>query len=132
MALGIRCCAQFGGPTSGLTFFFANFGPNSTTFILPSETFPEEVRTSMNGFSAAMGKTGGAIGSAMFLPLAKSIGAKYVIVLCGIISLLGLVVTKFFVEDRRGKSLASSSSTMGYASINNEKTGLLSSPVTDK
>ena len=52
--------------------------------------------------------------------------------LCGIISLLGLVVTKFFVEDRRGKSLASSSSTMGYASINNEKTGLLSSPVTDK
>lgn len=116
----------------GLTFFFANFGPNSTTFILPSETFPEEVRTSMNGFSAAMGKTGGAIGSAMFLPLAKSIGAKYVIVICGIISLLGLLLTKFFVEDRRGKSLASSSSTMGYASINNEKTGLLSSPVTDK
>lgn len=27
----------------GLTFFFANFGPNSTTFILPSETFPAEV-----------------------------------------------------------------------------------------
>lgn len=55
----------------GLTFFFANFGPNSTTFILPSETFPAEVRTSLNGFSAAMGKTGAAIGSAMFLPLAQ-------------------------------------------------------------
>jgi len=27
----------------GLTFFFSNFGPNSTTFILPSETFPQEV-----------------------------------------------------------------------------------------
>jgi hypothetical protein len=27
----------------GLTFFFSNYGPNSTTFILPSETYPEEV-----------------------------------------------------------------------------------------
>ena len=26
--------------TYGLTFFFSNFGPNSTTFILPAETFP--------------------------------------------------------------------------------------------
>lgn len=59
------CIARY-----GLTFFFANFGPNSTTFILPSETFPAEVRTSLNGFSAAMGKAGAAIGSAMFLPLA--------------------------------------------------------------
>ena len=40
----------------GLTFFFANFGPNSTTFILPSETFPAHMRTTLNGFSAAMGK----------------------------------------------------------------------------
>ena len=48
----------------GLTFFFSNFGPNSTTFILPSESFPAECRASLNGFSAAMGKTGAAIGSA--------------------------------------------------------------------
>lgn len=40
----------------GLTFFFSNFGPNSTTFILPAETFPPHIRTTMNGFSAAMGK----------------------------------------------------------------------------
>ena len=37
----------------GLTYFFSNFGPNSTTFILPSETFPPEVRTTLNGVSAA-------------------------------------------------------------------------------
>ncbi|CAK0823812.1 unnamed protein product [Prorocentrum cordatum] len=36
----------------GLTYFSSNFGPNSTTFILPSETFPREVRTSLNGFCA--------------------------------------------------------------------------------
>lgn len=31
----------------GLTFFFSNYGPNSTTFILPSETYPEEVGSSL-------------------------------------------------------------------------------------
>lgn len=29
----------------GLTFFFANFGPNSTTFVLPAELFPTRVRS---------------------------------------------------------------------------------------
>merc|ERR1712000_629525 len=42
----------------GLTFFFSNFGPNATTFILPAETFPAEVRSTLNGFSAACGKAG--------------------------------------------------------------------------
>jgi len=109
----------------GLTFFFANFGPNSTTFILPSETFPPEVRTSLNGFSAAMGKTGAAIGASMFLPLANSIGASYVVLICGIISLIGVLVTYFFVEDRRTKGMATSSSSMGYENINGESTNLL-------
>lgn len=40
----------------GLTYFFSNFGPNSTTFILPSETFPPEVRSTLNGVCAATGK----------------------------------------------------------------------------
>lgn len=52
-----------------LRYFFSNFGPNSTTFILPSESFPWEVRSSLNGFCAAMGKFGAVVGSSMFLPL---------------------------------------------------------------
>ena len=59
-------CAKKIGPGPllimyGLTFFFSNFGPNSTTFILPAETFPREVRSTMNGFSAAMGKVGASL-----------------------------------------------------------------------
>lgn len=42
----------------GLTFFFSNFGPNSTTFILPSEIFPTEIRARCHGISAAAGKLG--------------------------------------------------------------------------
>jgi PHS family inorganic phosphate transporter-like MFS transporter len=89
----------------GLTFFFSNFGPNSTTFILPSESFPAECRASLNGFSAAMGKTGAAIGSAAFKPLSKSIGVPWVLGICAFISILGLVVTHIFVEDRRGLAM---------------------------
>eukprot|EP00937_MAST-01D_sp_MAST-1D-sp2_P001566 g1566.t1 len=89
----------------GLTFFFSNFGPNSTTFILPSESFPSEVRTSLNGFSAACGKTGAAIGSAIFKPLSDHIGTPWVLGICAFISLLGLVVTHIFVEDRRGMGM---------------------------
>lgn len=44
------------GPSNSLTFFFSNFGPNSTTFMLPSLTFPDQVRGSLNGISAASGK----------------------------------------------------------------------------
>ncbi|XWS15108.1 hypothetical protein CRYUN_Cryun35bG0065800 [Craigia yunnanensis] len=29
----------------GLAFFFANFGPNSTTFVVPAEIFPARFRS---------------------------------------------------------------------------------------
>ena len=101
-----------------LTFFFANFGPNSTTFILPSETFPIEVRASLNGFSAACGKTGAAIGTAIFPTLNDNYGTAVLLQVCATVSILGVVITYFFVEDRRGKSMAGSESSMNYQSIN--------------
>uniref|UniRef100_A0ACD5VFY8 Uncharacterized protein n=1 Tax=Avena sativa TaxID=4498 RepID=A0ACD5VFY8_AVESA len=45
------------------TFFFANFGPNSTTFIIPAEIFPARVRTTCHGISSAAGKLGAIVGS---------------------------------------------------------------------
>jgi nitrate/nitrite transporter NarK len=46
----------------GLSFFFTEFGPNSTTFVYPSEIFPVRVRTTGHGIAAAMGKLGGFAG----------------------------------------------------------------------
>ncbi|KAJ0629493.1 putative ABC-type phosphate transporter [Helianthus annuus] len=40
-----------------LTFFFANFGPNSTTFVVPAEIFPARLRSTCHGISAAAGKS---------------------------------------------------------------------------
>ncbi|KAL6208262.1 hypothetical protein ACLB2K_019213 [Fragaria x ananassa] len=51
----------------GLTFFFANFGPNSTTFVVPAEIFPARFRSTCHGISAAFGKAGAIIGAFGFL-----------------------------------------------------------------
>lgn len=93
----------------GLTYFFSNFGPNATTFILPSETFPFEVRSTLNGFSAAMGKVGATLGSACFKPIVDNAGASVCFWLCSGCAVCGVLVTLFFVEDRRGKGMAGNS-----------------------
>lgn len=45
-----------------LAQFFFNFGPNSTTFIVPGECFPTRYRSTSHGISAASGKIGSIIG----------------------------------------------------------------------
>ena len=95
----------------GLTFFFSNFGPNSTTFILPSETFPPEVRTTLNGFSAASGKAGAALGSYFFTPFNEEYGLPHTMLACAAVSLAGLLLTLAFVEDRRRSGMEGASQT---------------------
>ncbi|PIA46561.1 hypothetical protein AQUCO_01500246v1 [Aquilegia coerulea] len=56
----------------GLTFFFANFGPNATTFIVPAEIFPARLRATCHGISAAAGKAGAIVGAFGFLYLAQN------------------------------------------------------------
>jgi len=58
-----------------LAQFFFNFGPNSTTFIVPGECFPTRYRSSSHGFSAASGKVGAIIAQCVFGPL-RTRGAK--------------------------------------------------------
>ncbi|TDH74397.1 hypothetical protein CCR75_005202 [Bremia lactucae] len=47
----------------GLALFFSNFGPNTTTFVMPTEMFPTPIRSTCHGISAAAGKAGAAIGT---------------------------------------------------------------------
>ena len=47
----------------GASFFAQNFGPNTTTYILPSLLFPTKHRASCHGISAAMGKLGALLGA---------------------------------------------------------------------
>uniref|UniRef100_A0A7N0TMG0 Major facilitator superfamily (MFS) profile domain-containing protein n=1 Tax=Kalanchoe fedtschenkoi TaxID=63787 RepID=A0A7N0TMG0_KALFE len=100
-----------------LTFFFANFGPNATTFVVPAEIFPARLRSTCHGISAAAGKLGAIIGAFGFLYLSQSpdknkteagyppgIGVKNSLLVLGVVNLLGLLFT-FLVPEPKGKSL---------------------------
>lgn len=101
----------------GLTFFFANFGPNSTTFIVPAEIFPARLRSTCHGISAAAGKAGAIIGSFGFLYAAQNqdkakvdhgyspgIGVRNSLFVLAACNLLGFFFT-FLVPESKGKSL---------------------------
>ena len=54
-----------------LTFLCCNL-PNTTTFIIPAEIFPTEVKATCHGISAASGKFGAIIGAIIMGPLLSS------------------------------------------------------------
>jgi MFS transporter, PHS family, inorganic phosphate transporter len=46
--------------------FFSNFGPNTTTFIVPGEHFPTRYRATAHGISAAAGKVGSIVSQVLY------------------------------------------------------------------
>ncbi|XP_010558853.1 PREDICTED: probable inorganic phosphate transporter 1-6 [Tarenaya hassleriana] len=86
------------------TFFFSNFGPNATTFIVPAEIFPARLRATCHGISAASGKAGAMVGSFGFTYLVQAIGMKKTLSIMGGINLCGLLLS-FLVPEPKGKSL---------------------------
>ena len=82
----------------GLTFFFANYGPNTTTFILPSLIFSPDCRSTLNGVSAAAGKLGALTGAALFEPFADKFGNAHVMLICSAIGFMAFLLTYKFVH----------------------------------
>ncbi len=89
----------------GLSYFFTEFGPNSTTFIYPSEIFPVKLRTTGHGIAAAMGKIGGFVGVFTFPFFMHWRGLRAAEGAAAIVSILGLIVTVFLLPETKGKSL---------------------------
>ncbi|XP_020209835.1 inorganic phosphate transporter 1-11 [Cajanus cajan] len=91
----------------GLTFFFANFGPNSTTFVLPAELFPTRVRSTCHALSAAAGKAGALVGTFGIQSLTVG-GDLYKIrramIILAFTNLLGFCCS-FLVTETKGRSL---------------------------
>ncbi|KAF8009805.1 hypothetical protein BT93_J0716 [Corymbia citriodora subsp. variegata] len=89
----------------GLTFFFANFGPNSTTFIIPAELFPARFRSTCHGISAAAGKAGAIIGAFWIQTYTQDpSGTRKAIIALSVVNLLGFFFT-FLVPETKGRSL---------------------------
>jgi len=97
---------------AGLVFFgfvvfnlFMNMGPNSTTYILPTELYPTQLRATGAGFAASVAKVGATLG-VFTLPLIKSsLGVPTVLAMMAGVSLLGLLSTWAFSMYGHGLTL---------------------------
>ena len=85
----------------GLSYFFIEFGPNTTTFVLPSEVFPVSVRTTGHGTAAGIGKLGAFVGVFLVPRLAAAIGLRGMLVMAGAASVAGLLLTFLLPEPAR-------------------------------
>jgi MFS transporter, PHS family, inorganic phosphate transporter len=90
----------------GVSYFFTEFGPNTTTFVYPAELFPVEVRTTGHGISAGAGKMGAFAGAFLFPDmLASSLGIRGAEIISGIVAIAGLLLTLGLLPEPKGKSL---------------------------
>lgn len=78
--------------------FTLTFGPNLSTFILPAETFPKNIRATFNGIASASGKAGAFSGIYLFSSIASASSYPVVMIVCAIISAIGAYVTYQYVE----------------------------------
>jgi MFS transporter, PHS family, inorganic phosphate transporter len=88
----------------GISYFFAEFGPNVTTFVLPGELFPTRLRATGHGMSAGVGKLGAFIGVFLFPVLQHALGLRGTLLLTAGISAGGALLTLVLPEPA-GRSL---------------------------
>ncbi|MFW0884309.1 MFS transporter [Candidatus Acidulodesulfobacterium sp. H_13] len=89
----------------GMSYVFTEFGPNTTTFIYPSEVFPTPIRGLGDGISAGTGKIGAFIGTLLFPFLIVSIKLGGTFMILTIISFAGAILTIFALPETKGQSL---------------------------
>ena len=80
--------------------FALSTGPNVTTYALPPEMFPREVRATFNGLSAALGKLGAVVGTVMYQPLTDYFGVPFVMHLCAAVCAGGAALTWACISQR--------------------------------
>jgi MFS transporter, PHS family, inorganic phosphate transporter len=89
----------------GISYFFTEFGPNSTTFVYPAELFPVKGRTTGHGIASSAGKLGGFIGVFLFPIFMHWHGLLAAESAAAIVSVLGIIVTVTMLPETKGKSL---------------------------
>ncbi|GGM68473.1 MFS transporter [Thermogymnomonas acidicola] len=100
----------------GMSFLFGNIGPNSTTFILPTELFPTQLRTTAHGISAGSGKAGAAIFTFALPSLEAALGLNGVFAMLSAFSLVAAAMTILLIRETKGKSLEQASQQSTIAS----------------
>ena len=101
----------------GLSYFFIEFGPNTTTFVLPSELFPVSMRTTAHGIAAGIGKLGAFIGVFLVPQLQKSIGLRGMLMVAGGSAVAGYLITLVLPEPARRNLEEVSGEDVGFALV---------------
>jgi PHS family inorganic phosphate transporter-like MFS transporter len=100
----------------GASYFFAEFGPNTTTFVLAAECYPTSVRTTGHGFSAGIAKLGAFIGVYLFPDISKAFGISGALEFSAGMALIGLLLT-FLIPETSQKSLEDVSGEFALAGL---------------
>lgn len=82
----------------GLSYFFAEFGPNTTTFVLSAELFPVNLRTTGHGLSAGIAKVGAFIGVFVFPLLSQALGLAGTLTVTFAFAVIGFLLTLLLPE----------------------------------
>jgi MFS family permease len=90
----------------GLMQSSGNLGPGDMLGLVSSESYATAVRGTCYGFSAAIGKTGAALGTQAFRPIQDNLGKRWTFIIAAICSVVGILVTYFFVPKLKGEDLA--------------------------
>jgi MFS family permease len=85
----------------GVSYLFIEFGPNMTTFVLPSELFGVRARTTGHGISAGVGKLGAFVGVFLVPTLETSIGLRGMLLVAAGSACLGIALTMLLPEPAR-------------------------------
>ncbi len=88
----------------GMSYFFAEFGPNTTTFVLAGEVYPTSVRTTGHGISAGIAKVGAFIGVYLFPVIKDHLGVAGALRLSAGFAVVGTLLT-LLVPEPAGMSL---------------------------
>ncbi|KAK4077432.1 uncharacterized protein Triagg1_3764 [Trichoderma aggressivum f. europaeum] len=83
-----------------------NMGPGDMLGLLSAESYATSVRGSFYGLSAALGKSGAAIGTQAFTPIQNNLGKRWTFIIAAICGVVGVLVTYFFVPNVTGEDLA--------------------------
>ncbi len=89
----------------GLTFLFGNIGPNTTTFIVPTEVFPTQYRATGQGFAAGWGKIGASISTLFFGALIGIWGDGGMMLFLGLVAVIGAFVTLVLIPETKQRTL---------------------------
>jgi len=82
----------------GISYFFTEFGPNVTTFVIPTEVFGVGERSTGHGIAAGVGKLGAFIGVFVFPLEAAAFGLGGTLLLCAVLGLAGALLTQILPE----------------------------------